>query len=476
MLLRIMRHEWRTLVADRTVIVLLTVLGVALAGGLVNGVRWRAHQARVVADARQEETDRFARAEGTIRSARERSATLPAFSDPGNPDTAGRQLAARYAALPAGALMPLAIGQSDVLPQYVRVTTESRETVMATSDTSNPLQLLTGRFDAAFVVVYLYPLFILALSYNLLSAEREQGTLALALSQPISIAHLLAGKVAIRLAVLLGCVAVTAALASLAAGLPLWDGGVALRFAGWTLVVAVYGVFWMAVAVAVAVTGLSSSASAVLLSGLWLMLTVVLPSGAHLAVTVLHPVPSRVEMIQAMREASDEANAQGAALLGRYYQDHPELASAETSATDFNVVRLAVDAQVEESVAPVLSAFNRQLAAQQSLVDRLRVVSPAILVQDSLADLAGTGASRHQWFVQQVDAFHQGWREFFNGRVAGRARLEDYQQVPQFAFAEEQTGSVLRRTGRSVVSILLLTTLVVGVAVLRARRFDLSVR
>ena len=45
---------------------------------------------------------------------------------------------------------------------------------------------MVGRFDLAFVTVYLLPLLVLALSYNVLSEEREQGTLARTLAPTLS--------------------------------------------------------------------------------------------------------------------------------------------------------------------------------------------------------------------------------------------------------------------------------------------------
>ncbi len=469
-----MRHEWRALVADRAVVTLLVVLAGALAWGLFNGVRWQGYQGQVIADALREEQARFARAEETIAAARARKATLPAFSDPGNPDTAGRNFAARYVTLPPSALMPLAVGQSDLLPGYFKITTDAEQTVLATSDTVNPLQLLTGRLDVAFVLIYLYPLFLLAISYNLLSGEREQGTLALTLSQPIALRQLLAGKVAIRLVVVLGCVAATLTVGCLAVGVRLWDPAVLLSFAGWLAVVAAYGVFWMAVAVAVALGGWSSAASAVVLAGTWLALTVLVPSAAQLALDSLYPVPSRVEMIQAMREASDAANADGAALLGRYYQDHPELATDGSPAADFNVTRLAVDARIEESVAPVLARFERQLAAQRALAGRVRLLSPAILAQDALVDLAGTGAPRHEWFVAQVRRFHRQWRQFFFPRVAARTPLVDYAAVPRFTFAEEPAQARGRRVLVAVAIVGVHTLLALAAAVAASRRLELA--
>ena len=61
-----------------------------------------------------------------------------------------------------------------------------------------PSHLLTGSFDLAFVIVYLYPLMLLALSYNILSGEQEQGTLALTAASSARLTTVLAGKLMVR--------------------------------------------------------------------------------------------------------------------------------------------------------------------------------------------------------------------------------------------------------------------------------------
>jgi ABC-2 type transport system permease protein len=88
-------------------------------------------------------------------------------------------------------------------------------------------------------------------------------------------------------------------------------------------------------------------------------------------------------MIQAMRVASDEANAEGSRLLAKYYEDHPELASGDTQQemNDFNLVRVAVSGEVERRVRPVLDRYSEQLAGQQRLVEAARFLSPAILMR-----------------------------------------------------------------------------------------------
>lgn len=66
---------------------------------------------------------------------------------------------------------------------------------------------------------------------------------------------------------------------------------------------------------------------------------------------------------------------QGAALLSRHYQDHPELAvgGAEQAMNDFNIIRVAVDADVEHRVRPVLDRYEGQLAGQRRIVAAFRL-------------------------------------------------------------------------------------------------------
>lgn len=470
------RHEWRMLRADATLAILVAVLALAFGYALVNGVRWRAQQRDVLKAALEEQAARYTSAETTIRTAREQKKALPAFSDPSNPDTAGRSTAPRYALLPPAPLSELAVGQSDLLSSYYKVTTESPETILGTADTENPTRLLTGRFDLAFVIVYLYPLFIVALGYNLLSLEKEQGTLALVLSQPVTLARLVAAKVGARVVLLVGVVVGLSLVALVALRVPLRDADAVLRLGLWCAVVLGYGLFWFALSLLVAAGGRTSAMNAMTLAGLWLVITVLLPGTANLVATTVYPVPSRVEMIQAVREATDDANAEGAALLGRYYQDHPEFA-AETSdqaVTDFNAVKLAVNERIEAQVRPVMRTYDVQLARQQRVIDRLRFVAPSVLAQESLNDISGSGAARHRGFVEQVLAFHQQWRDYFSPLTIRKIALTNYTTVPQFTFTDEPVTAVVSRTATNLAGLVGVTVVLSVLGFSRLRRYPVT--
>jgi ABC-2 type transport system permease protein len=186
-------------------------------------------------------------------------------------------------------------------------------------------------------------------------------------------------------------------------------------------------------------------------------------------------VPSRVEMVQAVREASDDANAAGSRVLARYYEDHPELASGDPAQAmnDFALVRVAVNDEVAKRVRPVIDRFDAQVRHQQVAIDRLKFLSPAILLQDALNDISGTGAARHRFFLAQVDRFHQQWRALFTPLIFQKASFTTFENVPRFAFQEEPTSAVVSRVIWSLLGLALPAVLLVVIGLRRLHRFPI---
>jgi ABC-2 type transport system permease protein len=328
----------------------------------------------------------------------------------------------------------------------------------------------------AFVIIYLYPLLILALSYNLISAEREQGTLAMMMAQPVGLRTFAAGKIGLRALVVLGLATgfsiIGFLLSGAASGAGAWQ-----RLLLWIAVVAGYGTFWFALAILVNSFGRTSATNAMALAGLWLVLALLLPAMLNVAVTTIYPVPSRVEMVQATRSATAEATAKGSQLLARYFEDHPELtAGKQADPNDFYTRSIAVQDETERLIQPVIDHFDRQVMGQQTLVNRFRFLSPTIVAQAALNDIAGTSAARYHHFLNLVDAFHQSWRGHFTPRIVQKAMLTpvDYDNFPVFTFREEPAGAV---AGRALLGLmgLLIPALLIGWLGLRAlRRFSVA--
>jgi ABC-2 type transport system permease protein len=442
----IFRWEIRALRRDPACWAVLA-LGVAtVVFAMVNGARWLAHIDAVAAAA-------VAR-EATARlEAREQAARIDAKAEPApvmtrDPRSAfgyANGLMAHYAVLPPTPLAALTAGQSDLLPSVLPLAPASLPSLAGGSEPENPRRLLVGRFDAAFAVVFVFPLIVIALSYALLTGERERGTLALLLAQPLTLRTLLAGKLAPRVLILFGSLGLLAVLFILALAVLNVPGGVGTRLALWLAVALSYTAFWFALAAAVVTRSGSSATHAMILVALWLALGMLLPTGINLAIKTLAPMPSRIELILALRAATDAAAGERSKLLSTFYEDHPELASGESLTSDFVTLQLVTRGRVEHDLVPVLVRYQEQLAHQQALLEKLQFLSPALLAETALAESAGTGFPRHHWFFAQAMAHHAQLRAFFDPRALRKENFTAWDEVPPFRYVEEPISDVLAR-------------------------------
>lgn len=438
MSLHLFKLELRMLMREHAAWVLLSLFTAALAYGLWNGARLAERNRKTAAELTESSNLWLAQ----LRDYLNRQEVDPKA-------VAGR---GAIAVLPPPALPLLAIGQSDLLPNHENVSLWKLQAPADTrSELENPSVLLTGRFDLSFVLVWLYPLVLLALCYDLMAGDRETGTLRLGLAQGISPWHWLAQR---ALARALPVIAL-AALATLATGFFTPSGKIFYHVVLALLIVLSYGLFWAALAVAVNTAARSAAGAAVGVGAAWVLLVFVAPTLLNVVVETLYPTPSRAELVASARKASGEAEKRGGELLNSFYRDHPELAPPSQQA-DFAAQHLTVQSEVGRAIEPVRQKFAEQLTQQQDAIGRWRFVSPAIAVHEALTDLAGTGYWRYQAFRIQVNAFKQLVSDFYAPKIHKREALTsaDYERLPKFAFNPEPARAWAGRVASSLAGIL----------------------
>jgi ABC-2 type transport system permease protein len=441
MISTLLRFELRALLRDRATLPLLAVFALLLALGLANGLRWAEFQRTALARTAAADTTALAAAEtlaGKILRA-EQPAPRGWWNNPSDVRGFAHYLMVTHATKPPTPLAPLALGQSDLLPYYFKVSARTSLASLTAYEIENPHRLLLGRFDLAFALITLLPLVVAALGYNVLAADRERGTLALLVAQPVSLARLIAARLALRIAALALVVIPTLSVGLALGGFAFTAPGAFRALALWSLVVVAYTAFWFALTTLVAVRARSSASAALSLGGAWLVLVVVLPWSLNLAATHLHPLPSRLEFIGTQRDAADAAEAKRSDLLGRYLHDHPEFAPADGKPAQAGsaAIGVAANALVEASLLPVQARFDGQLARQQALIDRWQWLSPAILTQQAFNDLAGASRTRHTAFLVQTADYLAALRRYFNPAIiAGNFTFTAFRDWPRWTWRE----------------------------------------
>ncbi|MFN3596442.1 MAG: ABC transporter permease subunit [Rubricoccaceae bacterium] len=370
-------------------------------------------------------------------------------------------------ALPPAPLVGLAVGQSDLVPAEVHVTTASPAAAAPEARPANPLSLLIGGFDAAFVVLVFLPLALLVATYDLLSGDRERGTLRLLLAGPLTASQLARARALVR-----GGSVLAAALVGLTGVWLFASGGESpARFGLFALAAALYGVFWIALAVFVDARSRSAAANAAALAGAWLGLVVVVPALVHTAASALVPAPERAALVAAQRTAAAEARRETQATMDRFFAAHPELARAPREGDPpFHLASLARDEAIAQAVDLLAAEARTAAEARARTLGALRFTSPTLLAHDALLDAAGTGHARRTYLGTQTDAFQERWAAFFRSRIVqgdNAWTVADFDDVPRAALSEEPA---VRAARRVVLPLSALAVLALSLGLLAAAR------
>jgi ABC-2 type transport system permease protein len=173
-----------------------------------------------------------------------------------------------------------------------------------------------------------------------------------------------------------------------------------------------------------------------------------------------------------------DARATEAQLLSVFYEDHPELLpeGEEADMEEFDTLQWAAEMKVEESLKPILARYDEQLSKQQGQVNRLRFLSPAIVTQEALNEIAGTGLSRYRHFMSGVEAFHEEWRAYFVPKIFDMHEMTgaDFDEIPPYRYEEEPQGRVNRYVLVALIGLILPTLGIFALGLLKVRSYPLT--
>lgn len=432
-------YDWLMLRANKLLLACFALLTLFCAFALWTGQQRIIFRQKTLTEVQAVEQRNFAEKKQLVADL-ERSGqpfTGNSHRDPSEPNGAANAAANRYFIFKPTALAALAVGQSDLRAYYYKFGLHKKQALYHGEEIENASILYNGHFDLAFVLVFLLPLLIIALSFNVVSGEKERGTLPLIQASTSSLRWIVLQKFTFRY-VLLGLYSSLLLLLGLALTSILpraeWSEIGTLLGSIWA-----YSAFWFGLGFMVNSLGKSSGFNAGVLMGAWLGLLVLIPALVNVCANAYYPMPSRIELIAETREASNAAREKGSQVLAQYLEDHPELAATGNqvvSTQNFAVNSLLVNLEVEKAMRPLEEKFVQQKEQQAALLARCRFFSPAIFVQQILEKLAGNSEVHYQDFEAQMQLAHAQYRSFFAQKIikGEKMRAKDYDSVPAFPY------------------------------------------
>ena len=264
-------------------------------------------------------------------------------------------------------------GIERLIPNIVTFNLVERQVVFDYVLSKNFLTYYSKYTDWSFIIIYCLSLATLLLGYDSFSGERESGTLKLVLTNPVSRASVLGGKVVGTLLVL-SMLLLVGLCSSL---LVLVVSAVQLQPIDLLSFLLVYVVTVLLLAVLLLFALLSSlwspstSVSLILMIVFWFGLISLVPSSARLGAALYAPTSSSDQLEQGL--------------------------------IDTRLIRELEERQLARSI--LNDEYQQGMMRQAELAHTLNSLSPLYMFQTSLHHLSATGLSHHKQFYEQAQGY-----------------------------------------------------------------------
>lgn len=301
----------------------------------------------------------------------------------------------------------ISIGQSDVNPMLQAVTIRNLEGQKHDTDFENPSLLMSGNLDLGFVIIYLFPLIVIAMTFNLYSEEQELGTWRILAAQTSGKIAFLLKKMFVRIGFVFVILVLLLALAVIILHIPLDANFWALSLQG-----LLYVLFWSALCLFVVSFQRSSSINALGLISIWVILTVLFPAMVNNYVLNKYQVPEALEAMVEQRDGYHEKwDLEKDVTMDPFFKVYPQYSTYLVPKDRFSWIwyygmQHMGDMESRESSLEM----KEKILLRSSFSETVALFVPTMHTQLSFNKLAGTDMVGHQEFLDALAEFHEKLR------------------------------------------------------------------
>lgn len=379
------------------------------------------------------------------------------------------------AALYPSSFSSLSLGHRDLSPYFHNLTGLSFYMQLYRPEISNPHKLLAGNFDLGFVVIFLLPLVIVALTFDLISGEKEMGTFPMLVIQSRAI-----GK-PILLKLLFYFLLVCLILHALICTAFVWSGifwdALSCHALLWVFTATIYVLFWFALMLLILTFHKTSSFNAFVALSCWTFLLVILPSFINtLTASNTYISNTHLSGFTRRRSFSDHSEAGMSQLIREFIKRHPKMlkdSSIILSGDKGGKAYAAFVEQADMEAYPVFEDYKTKVMSRNAALEWFAALSPAVNAQTIFNKIAGSDRLAFFMYQDALRKYHLDIVDYYQYKIFYNVRLtkEDYRKGgPVFQF--KPTTDLIAILSKVVVlcSVVVVT---LTIAIIRLKRGSL---
>jgi hypothetical protein len=212
----------------------------------------------------------------------------------------------------------------------------------------NPETLLAGNLDVSYFILFLFPLYLLALTYNIKSADNEAGISPILNIQAASINKLINYRLLFRWFLAMIPVIIIALVSWIS--LSSMNNFKTIDWLHWWGIALVYAIFWLLIIASIIRFEFSSLINAITLAGIWVLLLIAIPGLLNSWFNFKYPSIHKIEIAE-YRDFEFKTWDQPLSVHKTYiFSKYPELLK-DTAKIDTNKIR---------SFSHALKVFNKE--------------------------------------------------------------------------------------------------------------------
>ena len=367
---------------------------------------------------------------------------------------------------PVNPLAGISIGQSDLNSHIQNVTILNLEGQKYDTDLVNPMRLHVGNLDISFLIIFLFPLIIIALNFNILSEEIEQGTWKMIMIQGKSSFKYLLRKISIRVFFVFIILGVLFLLANIILDIPFNTSFLQIIIMSY-----LYVVFWFSICFFVILLRKSSNTNAIALLSCWLVLVVILPVLVSNYITNKYPVEEAFTMtIKQRDEYHKKWDTDKKETMDKFYAHYPQFSHYNLQEEGFSwlwyyaMQQMGDDESKEERDAMYLKIEKRELLSK-----KIAQFFPPLQMQLSMNDIANTSLTHQVNFLNATTDFHEDLRlqfypKIFEKETSNSVNWKNYK--PEFYKPDNNFNLI-----DNILFMVLISLFLIGFGVLKNKKY-----
>ena len=371
------------------------------------------------------------------------------------------------ASLSPNAWSTLFRGERDETSNHTRIRMLGLQSQVNAAAPGNIESQQYGKFDLAFLWLYLMPLVIAAMSINTLADEKSSGRWPMLMSQVPSGTRLILKKIAIP-----ALMVALANLGLLIIATQLTPVVFDLNWSYLLLQVLLYQFCWLSVCVWIIFLNKEANFNYLVFLTIWLMFTFLLPGLAYLYQIQQQNSGGDAALVFEQRQyMNDSWDKNKHADFDAYLEKYPQWAPTQPLGDAFDwrwyyTQQHMSDIVVEEQVA---HREQNQLASYQQ-GQLFAWFSPVLTLQYSFNRMADSDMLSTIRFNQQIRRYHQTLRDYFwKFYFSGEEFVgTDIDAIPQFQYKNDSNSN----NAVTLFKLLLMSTFFVALTLLQLSRFE----